>query len=669
MGSPPSHASYWPEVERYFDELPPLLFRQGRLLQANLAAAYSDTGQFRDILHREVDYPWLALPAWLLQDWELPSRERRVPLEKHTTLAALFSCAAIFLQQAILDEGAFFDTPYTFLQQSLQQEADRHFANLFPPDSSFWDYHQAFWREYAEASLWQIERRQNKTPPPDADELLHAARRFAPGKIAAAAVALKASKDADLPRLFSLLDDFCVAWQILQEVLDIRRDVARGFITYPIARTVEAVGIVPGAAVSPERVLGAAVLTGAVGRVCEECSERLDGCRRAADGLGLPSLVGHFSEVQQIAQDVAGLLSMGPSLAEKLGASEPLHPPKVVFTPHVDHLAKACQMAEGYLLSDLTFRESWEVHRRGMFGADEVVSKMPAGLVIEVLCQHGHDMTEAIDAFYRTCQETQFRYYEHPSSTPDTDTLGVLLRLYRYSHHKEAHAKALATPLRWLVENIPASGQIPVWLTVQASSDKDGPFILRFGEGCGVVEAHVLLGLIDYDWKSYADQIQRSALGLLRRFAQREYGITVNYPSLYTLVVMQRLIAALLAHPISPSLERRVEQAGERLLVQLECETERLHITPQDAAFLASACSYPSTEYLFNPRWITVLLKHQRSDGSWQGESFFFVPNRGEALTWYTSDAMTTAFCYHALKTRAGISRQGAKNAKKKEPR
>lgn len=653
MRPPLSHTAYWSAVERYFDELPPHLFRQGRLLQVNLAAAYSDTGQFKDILRREVDYPWLALPAWLLQDWELPSGKRRALLEEHTTLAAFFSCAAIFVQQAILDEGSFFDASYTFLRQSLQQEADHHFACLFTSDSPLWGYHRAFWREYAEASLWEIERRQNRMPPPDVGELSQAAQRFAPAKIIAAAVAVKADRQADLPRLFSLLDDFCVAWQILQEVLDIRRDAMRGLITYPIARTMEAAGIAPGTLVSPERVLGAAVLTGAVGRVCEECSERLDACRQAADGLGLPALAGYFPVVQQVVQDVAGLLSIGPSLAERLGASVPVRPSKVLFSPHVDHLAKACQMAAGYLLSDLTFRESWEVHRRGMFGADEVVSKIPAGLVIEVLCKHGHDMAEPVDTFFRTCQEARFRYYEHPSSTPDTDSLGVLLRLYRYSHHREAHARILAMPLRWLTKNIPASGQIPVWLTTQEPEGKEGSLILHFGEGCGVVEAHVLLGLIDYDWESYVDLIQRSALGLLGRFAQRGYGITVNYPPLYTLVVMQRLIAALLAHPMSPSLERRAEQASEHLLVQLERETERSHVTPQDAAFLTLVCSYPAAESLFNPRWITVLLKHQRSDGSWQGEPFFFVPNRGEVLTWYTSDTMTTAFCYHALETRA----------------
>jgi hypothetical protein len=260
-------------------------------------------------------------------------------------------------------------------------------------------------------------------------------------------------------------------------------------------------------------------------------------------------------------------------------------------------------------------------------------------------------MTSVIDAFSQNCQEVQFRYYEHPSSIPDTDTLGILLRLHRYSGKKDAHAEILATPLRWLAENVPASGRIPVWLTAQVVPDEEGPLILHFGEHCGVVEAHVLLGLIDYDREFYQDLIRKSASGLLERFARQSYGITVNYPPLCALTVMARLIAALSACPAQSPLGRRIEEAAEHLAAQLEREVERPYLTPQDAAFLTLACSHPQTESFLNPRWITILLKNQRSDGSWQGEPFFFVPNRGEVLTWYTSHTMTTAFCYHALKT------------------
>ena len=53
----PERDQYWSEVERFFGDLPPGLFRQAVLLKNNLATFYSDTGQFKDILRREQDQP------------------------------------------------------------------------------------------------------------------------------------------------------------------------------------------------------------------------------------------------------------------------------------------------------------------------------------------------------------------------------------------------------------------------------------------------------------------------------------------------------------------------------------------------------------------------------------------------------------------------------------
>ena len=55
------HDQYWPEVEQYFSNLPSHLFRPGVLLKNNLATFYADTGQFKDILHRDHDLPLLYL--------------------------------------------------------------------------------------------------------------------------------------------------------------------------------------------------------------------------------------------------------------------------------------------------------------------------------------------------------------------------------------------------------------------------------------------------------------------------------------------------------------------------------------------------------------------------------------------------------------------------------
>jgi hypothetical protein len=161
----------------------------------------------------------------------------------------------------------------------------------------------------------------------------------------------------------------------------------------------------------------------------------------------------------------------------------------------------------------------------------------------------------------------------------------------------------------------------------------------------------LLLGLVDYDWPKYQGIIERSAIHLFDRLLAQDDALTVNYPPLYMLVVMLRLIAELSTRSIRPLLKQRIDQVAEHLAARLEHEAQRQWLTPQDAAFLTLACAHPLTQSLFKSRWVGVLLKQQRYDGGWEGHPFFFVPNRQETLTWYTSCTMTTAFCYDALKT------------------
>jgi hypothetical protein len=165
-----------------------------------------------------------------------------------------------------------------------------------------------------------------------------------------------------------------------------------------------------------------------------------------------------------------------------------------------------------------------------------------------------------------------------------------------------------------------------------------------------VVEAHLLLGLIDYDWPGYQDLIEKSASNLLKRFNAEPYSITVNYPPLYLLYAVQRLLAALGEQPCSTGLQRHLEEARHTLQAQLKQEQERPVLTPQEAAFLSLTSLETSSPGKLNPAWLHTLLKNQLSDGSWRGETFFFVPNRGEVLSWYSSNTMTSAFCYQALK-------------------
>ena len=128
-----------------------------------------------------------------------------------------------------------------------------------------------------------------------------------------------------------------------------------------------------------------------------------------------------------------------------------------------------------------------------------------------------------------------------------------------------------------------------------------------------------------------------------------------HYIPLYGLWIGFELLAKISGSPLGASLSNLLEQTAGRLVGQLEVEASRSSLTPQAAALLTLAslsagCPSPARD-LFNPRWLTILCKTQRYDGSWADEPLFGTPTRGELATWYSSRSVTTAYCYHALKS------------------
>jgi hypothetical protein len=422
------------------------------LLKNNLATFYADTGQFKDILSRPHDPPFLYLHFWLLDDLTLAAALPEAVFERHLFLAQVFSFAAAAAQDSILDDGTNLDSRYLFLAQTLLQQADQHLAELHPPSSPFWLYHRSVWREYSEAML-------THAGPQLPVSMEAAAGKLAFSKIPAAAVALAASGDASLVSpLCSMLDHLNAIWQTLRDLSTFRQDLTRRRYTYPIRKTLQEAGLDPEPLPDPEQMLGALLLTQTVEKLGQEALDKLKACQASADTLSLPSFNPYFTALNTHITELMAVFSLKPKPAERKQS-------RPIFAPYVDTLPKVIDMAERYLLADLTFREGWEVQRRGIFGADEVVAKaFPAGLIVELLCQHNHSMGQPINLIFDTLQETGFRYYNHPHLPPDTDDLALLLRLYPYSPEPSRHRQLLQQPLRWLEQSLGAEGEIPVWL-------------------------------------------------------------------------------------------------------------------------------------------------------------------------------------------------------------
>ncbi len=631
----------WVEIQQFFDCLPPGLARQGRLLRNDLAFHYSDTARLEDILLRPGDYPSLSLLSALLDDYGFQQGRLRRKINKHLLAASFYTFATLYTQAAILDEGSFFDNDYLHLAQTLSQQADRELAGLLPAKSPFWELHRSAWADYAEAALFERSLAVGGTALLGTSEALQGKDRLAPYRLTPVAVAYLARREHHLPQLLSLLDHLHAAVVILQGLAHLEVDMPRGRFTAPYLMFMAELGVPVTKPPNPQAVRLAMALIGAVPRILQEGRRQLAAGLALAEELQLPSLAACLRQQEKIAQRMEESSSPGR-----------LASPPLAFAPVKTSLAQAVEMAEGYLLADLTFRESWEVHRRGLAGAGLVTARFPAGLLLEVLCSQGHDLAQQVDEFFQYQQAHAFSYYDHPALPyVDTDSLGVLLRLVKYSRNPPAQQQALEIPLGWMRLSIQADGRIPVWIKHPPESARQAnPPPNLLGEGCGSIEASLLSGLLEPNWQQDRGIIQASVAGLFERFSRQGPAISVNYPPGYCLWRIVQLLGALQRRRLELGLSARVNQVAQSLPEHLYRAAGQYQLSPQQAAFLALASAGPSRQDRFKRRWLTLLLKSQRPDGSWPAEPLFFVPNRGELTVWHSSDLLTTAYCYLALK-------------------
>ena len=255
---------FWPEIDRFFGVLPPNLFRQGVQLKNNLATFYSNTGQFQDILQRDIDPPLLYLNFWLLDDWHIADTPQRTALEKRLFLSSAFAFVAAYTRQTILDEGSNFDSRFAFLEQALSQQSRHHLTYLFPGDSLFWQHYNTLQLSQFETAL-------------NFEVFQPSAVSFQPSRISVIATAIALNRESNLPQFTTLMTDLNFVWQTLQELSNLRRDLLRCNFTWPIKKIMEVGNIDPHAPAITERVLGAAVLTNAVDEIGQECLSKT-GC-------------------------------------------------------------------------------------------------------------------------------------------------------------------------------------------------------------------------------------------------------------------------------------------------------------------------------------------------------------------------------------------------------
>jgi hypothetical protein len=602
----------WQTALQYFNSLPTDLFQKVMLLSHNLGMQMSETGQFRDILRRPHDYPLFDQPFWLMQDFNLPASEENRMYAEQLVTAALLGFLAWQVQKDMQDINTFITTEYTPLQQTFLQEAEMRWQQVLPqaPATPLMD-------------KWQI------------------------GALTLESVAWRAGRTHDLPRLKPMLAHFAAVFQSVEDLSNLLIDVRDGRQTLPIQRVFSAMQIDPHAKVSFEFIAGAFILTGTHKKIVQECRDHVEAAQVIAAELNLTNFQQHCERVQDMLSEVQEMFSLRATSGQTRL--------RTFFLPAPDLLPTVISKAEHFLLADLTFIEAWEVQNRNIPGAPLLVAQaFTSALVLEVLCKHGHTLPEQVDELFRIYTNNGFGYYNEPGWTaPDADDIAFALRLCRYSSQPEVNLQHLQAPLRWLRRNQLPSGQIPVWFTENDFHVPLNPRSVLYGGECATVEANLLIGLIQHNWLAQRDVIEPAAHSWCDHWLAFGLGATGHYTPLFSLWTGIELTRMLSQHTDQPALKQKLDAVSTRLLERLSREASRTDLTPQDASFLMLACLCASDPRLpFDPNWLTILFKHQNCDGYWLGEPIYITPaGRGLTTHWLVSRTITSAFCYHALKT------------------
>jgi hypothetical protein len=634
---PTRSVKWWGEVDRLIASLPPALFRQVKLLEYELALRYSQTGQFHDIFLGPDYPPALSVATWLLHDLEIRSSTTRDEAERRLFVASVLLVARVQIVDGLRDSRGFTTDDRVALVQWLSERAAAEIARVVPDDSSYWDAYDLIASEEGNRLAASSEPDGHHTAH-DPEALL-ASPFSAPMRMVALG-ALVACDRLDLRvAVAEMLEQTADAYQVIADLASMPRDLELGRASYPIAFIARMALIPIQPATTPEVILGAMVATGSLNPIVESAIDRLRSARKVAIELRLPTFAAFLTDAETLFRGRLESWTVGGT-----GDASARSAPPVV--PSMAALPQAIGMTEAFLLADPTFRESWETHREGMLGEPEVSSRFPVGLILEILCRRGLDVRGAIDELLDFTVANEFRYYDHPRSGVDTDTIGVFLRLRPHATASGAYERTVAAVLECLDRNVHERRAVPVWLSGCAGAQDSESSVIALGEDCGTVAAHLLLGLLAAGDAREAMLI--GTQGLLDRIGSVGLAANVNYPPLFAMGVYFRLLRLLEAHEGVPAV-RGIESARSALTDALQRAVSIKPASAQDAALLMLACHEANREDLIHADWTVQVLKRQRFDGSWVGEAFAAAPNRGRSVSWYSSTLLTTALCFDAL--------------------
>ncbi len=602
------------------------------------------SGQWRDFCAATAYRP-LDLPLHLLQDLNQTESNARDRVEQGLFMAGALQVSAVLVSELVLGAECYFNCEHTLLGHGLLVRAQWELAGAAANPDRVAAWSVAHWNEHGSAMRAHRSRRVQKTLPFERDELLQLGGRWAPLKTGVFTAATRAGRPDLVAALDPLLGEAAALFQLGRELGSINRDLSRGHCTYPVWRLATALGGQPAQDAAPDagHALLAAMLTPTLRDLAQDALARHALLLRAVRKLGLV-------HVRQ------GLVSLAAPFEQLLGLYTTVQQPEAAThatfsISHRPQLQQVITATKAYLRADPAQHEAWEVYRCGFLNQDELVCRVfPLGLMLENRIAAGDDCGKEVDDLFELYARNRFHYFDTPTmQPPDTDTLGLMLRLTGHGSDPARCRELLDVPLGWLMKKIESDGGIPVFMTRGTGADEAGRCVHVVGRKCAAAQAGLLLGLLAFDAQRFRATLLNSGRRALQSFAHQGAAQVRFYDVPFGAGMVIALAHGLRQIDNGPDLAAAATAAEHRAVELLAAWRPQGHMNAQDAALLHLASRFPAAAALRDPAWLELLIRTQHSDGGWDSAPLWSGPGRGNVMHWYSSRLVTSALAYHAL--------------------
>lgn len=607
--------------------LAPLLEQPlGAALAFDLEALRVPSGRWAD-LSAAAPGRLLDLPLVALHDLGYPEGARREALEAALLDAGALSVAAIFLAEATLGAEAGHAPASALLLGPLVAAATARLAAGAADPARAGTRLAAAWAIHADALELAGRFQPDWVREGDAltpGVLAALGRRHAPLSVLCVHALEAGGRPEPAPVLAAAFEQVAGLHQLICDLDAVHRDLARGWWSLPVARLAAAAGALPADEGPPpvSAVLFAALITRAVPSLAREALQQVEAVTATFAAAGLDG-------VRACAASLAAPLEAvvrrhDPAPRAPVGAPAPVAF-RIDPRPRAEQAVIALRAA---LDDDPDSREAWFTRRSGRPGEIPAVDRLSGpATILENRVRAGERRPADVDALISALGEARGRL--------EVDALATLARLAPAAGDPEAACRRLRAPLALALAGRPLAGGLPAWV-----DGRTGGIIDARGPLCAGVQARLALGLLAWP-EPPAEALSLAGEGLAQVAAAGAEAFAVHDPLHGALLVLE-LVETLRGYPAPAA------PAAEGWALGFAARWQgRAATSPLAAAWLWLISGLPSARALREPHWRVLLLRGQRSAGTWDGHPCLREPAPGPARP--ASRLVTTSFVYRAL--------------------